>query len=279
MKINDKKITEEEQYVDTIFEVWENGYNWDEQAEELLYAGEYKTEEEARKKADSIPSDSYSAGYFWIKTLGKGTLVITDSGNPKKADIPEDIKRPLTEEEIEFIRTLGLKSFRPSTYEIGRTLQEKFGENRINGYREQYMGTSNDWNEGEVFDDQHSILIEYDINTGKATISTPLLFLDRDKHVDITSEDITEETDLCQYDDMSLEELIALESQTDEKIAQADAEIEELKANNEEERKRQEVLTRVKKKIQISAQKTAERDRLRRESQMRNTQHRNDITH
>jgi len=60
----------------------------------------YRTEEEAREEANNIPLETDSSYYFWIKTLGIRCLVVTDSGNPKKADIPEDMKRPLYVTEI-----------------------------------------------------------------------------------------------------------------------------------------------------------------------------------
>lgn len=94
-------------------------------------------------------------------------------------ELSEKNIRILTEKEIEFIRNLK-KDIRPSSYEKGKAIIEKFGDQKLRSNYEQYQGPSNYWPISEQYDDDHAIVIVYDEDSGEATVSTQLKFLDRE---------------------------------------------------------------------------------------------------
>lgn len=53
-------------------------------------------------------------------------------------------------------------------------MEKKFGAQEINSAEEQYSGPSNEWWYHEKYDDEHEIIVEYDVDNGTATISTQL---------------------------------------------------------------------------------------------------------
>lgn len=157
--------------LEIIYKVMGVYYDWDNQSSDFYFIDETRNYEESMRIKEISSGEA-----FVIKTLEKNNLYISDSGNDK---IPEHGEmRPLLPEEIEFIKTINIKLYKPSTFKIGNGLEEVFGKDRTPSSYEQYYGPSNWYGIEEI--NEKNILIVYDLETGQAMTTSEKILKEKE---------------------------------------------------------------------------------------------------